>query len=128
MPEHDDEQSDETDLKSEDDFDRVMKDLEERVFDFAEDHELPVGALSPLLVELAIKTRMTDYMLSVEKPSGSGLKLELDRMHRDFGDALRYSKRDADNFVAEVKEGVQRAARQIADAREDDEPEINPKP
>ena len=36
---------------------------------------------------------MADYMVSVERPSGSGLKLELDRMRRDAEELIRGAKK-----------------------------------
>ena len=53
---------------------------------------------------------MTDYAISVEKPSTSGLKLELDRMHRDVDDLVRQCKLGADEFIARVKDELRAAA------------------
>ena len=86
--------------------------------DFAEDRDLAVGALSPILIDIAVMWRMTDYAVSVEKPSGSGLKLEIDRMRRDIEDHLRSCKRHADEFIAHSKDLLREA--------EDDDDEGRP--
>src|SRR5437764_13087913 len=84
-------------------YDELRESLGTVVSDFCEKHELSQGALSLLLIELGITARMADYVLSVEKPSGSGLKLELDRFNREVNDLVRSSRKIADDFVASAK-------------------------
>jgi hypothetical protein len=64
-------------------------------------------------MDLAVTTRMTDYALSVEKPSASGLKLELDRMLREAGDYIRDCKRHAEDFMAHTKDAIAQAQAEI---------------
>jgi len=47
--------------------------------------------------------------LSVAKPSGGGLKLDLDRYRRDAEELIREMKRDADQIVAQAKETIEMA-------------------
>jgi hypothetical protein len=105
-----------------DEFDELRNILYAQVSEFAEEHDLPVGALSPLLLDLGVTSRMMDYVLSVEKPSGSGLKLELDRMRRDIDDLVRDCKRNADEFIAHSKEALEEALKE-AQAELDEEAE-----
>ena len=56
----------------ESDLERVMDLLRAEISSFAEEHDVPVGALSPLLLQLALTTRLSDYVISVEKPSAGG--------------------------------------------------------
>jgi hypothetical protein len=103
-PKHEQLDSDDPEFEE---FDRIRDMLHARISEFAEEHDLPVGALSPLLLDLAVTSRMTDYVLSVEKPSGSGLKLDLDRMRREVDHFVRDCKRHADEFVDHSKDVLQ---------------------
>ena len=80
-----------------DDFDELRNMLYAQVSEFAEEHDLPVGALSPLL-------------------------LDLDRMRRDIDDLVRDCKRNADEFIEHSKEALQEAQAELdAEAELDDE-------
>jgi hypothetical protein len=94
-------------------YERLRDLLQARISEFADEHDVPVGALSPLLMDLAVTTRMTDYALSVEKSSASGLKLELDRMLREAGDYIRDCKRHAEDFMAHTKDAIAQAQAEI---------------
>ncbi len=107
------EQSDLDESDADDEYDRMRDMLDAHISEFAEEHDLPVGALSPLLLDLAVLTRMADYAMSVEKPSGSGLKLDLDRMHREVDHFVRDCKRHADEFVANSKDALQAAKAEL---------------
>jgi hypothetical protein len=93
------------------DFDRLSEMLFRRVVEFAEEEEVADRLLSPLLLRLALTTRMIDYTAATAKPSGGGLKLDLDRFRRDIEDLIRESKKDADRFVAEARESMAAAER-----------------
>ena len=109
-PKHEQLDSDDPEFEE---FDRIRDMLHARISEFAEEHDLPVGALSPLLLDLAVTSRMTDYVLSVEKPSGSGLKLDLDRMRREVDDFVRDCKRHADEFVDHSKDVLHEAQAEL---------------
>jgi hypothetical protein len=105
--------TDDADFEGDDDFDRMRDMLYARISEFAEEHDLPVGALSPLLLDLGVTSRMMDYVLSVEKPSASGLKLDLDRMRRDVDDLVRSCKRNAEEFIDHSKDALQEAQAEL---------------
>ena len=92
------------------DFDRLTDMLFRRVADFADEEEVPDGMLSPLLFRVAVTMRMMDYVATTAKPSGGGLKLDLDRFRRDVEDVIRAAKKDADRFIAHAKESIAAAA------------------
>lgn len=74
------------------------------VSDYMDEEELDPGVVSDLLFEIALKMRMVGYGMEVEKPSTSGLKLDLDRCRRELDDLFRAHKKHADEFIASVKE------------------------
>jgi U3 small nucleolar ribonucleoprotein component len=67
--------------------------------EFAEQRNLDEGFLAAMLLEVSLSLSSLDYVVSVEKPSESGLKLHLDRYLREFGNLVRLSKKDAKNTV-----------------------------
>ena len=81
-------------------FDALVTALERAIEDFMDEHGASPGVLSPLLLRMTLTLRMSDYATSVEKPSGAGLKLELDRFRREVDEVVRDSKKAADEFVA----------------------------
>src|ERR1700722_14854810 len=87
-----------------DDFDRLTEILNERVLEFADEEEVDDEMLWPLLLRLALTPRMGASAANAAKPSGSGLKLDLDRFRRDIEDLIRAAKKDADLFIAKAKE------------------------
>lgn len=50
---------------------------------------MPDAVLSDLLFRPSLTMRMTGYVVSVAKPSGAGLKLDLDRFRRDVEERRR---------------------------------------
>jgi hypothetical protein len=60
--------------------------------------------MAELLVSLALTLRSMEYVMSVAKPSGAGLKLELERFGRHVEDVFRDRKKDAEEMVAAIKE------------------------
>jgi hypothetical protein len=109
-PKHEQLDSDDPEFEE---FDRIRDMLHARISEFAEEHDLPVGALSPLLLDLAVTSRMMDYVLSVEKPSGGGLKRDLDRMQREVDHFVRDCKRHADEFVDHSKDVLHEAQAEL---------------
>lgn len=104
MPEDTDDVFDEHEDEAIADFDRLTDLLFQRVSDFAEDEEVADELLSPLLFRLALTMRMVSYAQTAGKPSGSGLKLDLDRFGREIEGLIRATKKDADGFIARAKE------------------------
>jgi hypothetical protein len=128
MAKREDEQDDIDESALAADFDRMRDLLHERISEFAEEHDLPVGALSPLLLDLAVTSRMMDYVLSTAKPSAAGLKLDLDRMRRDVEDFVRDCKRNADEFIGHAKELVEEMQDELETGPESEEAETPRKP
>jgi hypothetical protein len=111
-----DEQPDTDEGDEDGEFERLRDMLHAHISEFAEEHDLPDGELSPLLLDLAVTSRMTDYVMSVAKPSGSGLKLDLDRLGREIEDFVRDCKRHSDEFVAHSKDVLAEAAKDEMEA------------
>ena len=88
------------------DFNRLTDILFERVAEFAEDEDVGDEIIPLLLLRLALTMRMMNYVESVAKPSGGGLKLDLDRFHRDIEDLVRELKKNADRFVTESRQAI----------------------
>jgi hypothetical protein len=92
-----------------DDFDRLSEILVRRIGEFAEEEDVADEILAPLLLRLALTMRMVAYAATAAKPSGGGLKLDLDRFRRDIEDLIRETKKEADRFVAQAKESMAQA-------------------
>jgi hypothetical protein len=92
-----------------DDYQKMHQALHQHISDFAEKNDLPDGAVSLLLLDIGVTLRMIDYATSVEKPSGSGLKLELDRLRREVDEIVRNAKKGADEFVSHAKDAIREA-------------------
>jgi hypothetical protein len=89
-----------------DDFDRLTDILFQRVNEFAEEEDVADELLPLLLLRLTLTMRMAAYAATVAKPSGAGLKLDLDRFRRDIEDLIRETKKDADRFIAQARESM----------------------
>jgi hypothetical protein len=111
MPDDDDDLfgEDESENEAADDFDRLTDRLFQRVAEFAEDEDVPDEILAMLLLRLSLTTRMMTYVMSVAKPSGSGLKLDLDRYRRDAEELIREMKKEADQIVTQAKMTIETA-------------------
>ena len=114
---------DEPDREAMDEFERKRELLHARISEFADEHDVPDGMLSALLLDLAVTARMMDYTLSVEKPSASGLKLELDRMQREIADFVRDCKRHADEYIEHSKDAIAQARAELEAEEENGEAE-----
>jgi len=86
-----------------DEFDRHSQALHELIQDYFDAEHIPDAAGATLLLSVALNMRMVGYALEVEKPSGSGLKLDLDRFRRDIDDAVRHAKKGADEYIEKIK-------------------------
>jgi hypothetical protein len=103
------------------DFDRLSDLLFLRISEFAEEEDVADEVLPLLLLRLSLTMRMMNYVVSVEKPSGFGLKLDLDRYRRDSEELIREMKKDADQFIAQAKETIAAAEQEEAAEHEKDE-------
>jgi hypothetical protein len=106
MPDDRDNLFDEDGDEALDDFDRLTEMFSQRVIEFAEEQEVTDEVLSPLLFRLSLTSRMVAYAATAAKPSGAGLKLDLDRFRRDIENLIRETKKDADRFIAQAKESI----------------------
>jgi hypothetical protein len=106
MPDDDDDLFGEDENEAAEDFERLTDVLFQRVAEFAEDEDVSDEALSQMLLRLSLTVRMMTYVMSVAKPSGGGLKLDLDRYRRDAEELVREMKKDADQIVAQAKETI----------------------
>jgi hypothetical protein len=100
---------DSSDAELVEDLDQVTDALLKHVEEFAEEHDLPDGVVGVLLLEIAVTLQSVGYVGSVEKPSASGLRRELDRTERKVGELIRSMKKSAEVLVAEAKEVMERA-------------------
>jgi hypothetical protein len=96
-------------------FERHGRALHELVQDYLDDHDIPDAAGALLLLGAAITMRMIGYATEVEKPSGSGLKLDLDRFGREMDEAVRQAKRGAEEFIEASKAELAAARRELED-------------
>ena len=101
-----------------DEFERHSGAIYQLVQDYIDEHDLLEEMMSVVLLNLSVRLRMVGYALDTEKPSASGLKLDLDRFRREMDDGVRAAKKDADRFIAEVK-----TARAEAETEADEEPD-----
>ena len=77
------------------------------VLDYVEENEVPEETAIFTLVQLAVSMHMATYMGSVEKPSVTGLKMELDRFGKEIDDMLREAKNGAAEFVEDYKSAME---------------------
>jgi uncharacterized radical SAM superfamily Fe-S cluster-containing enzyme len=85
-----------------------------RLESFMDEQDIGDLYLADLLLDAAIHLRMSAYAAEVEKPSVAGLKLDLDRMRLDVEQMIRGAKKDAEGFIAEVKEARAAEAEEAA--------------
>jgi hypothetical protein len=104
MPDDKDDLFGEGEDEAVDDFNRLTDILFQYIEEFAEAEDVADEMLALLLLRLALTMRMTAYAATAAKPSGGGLKLDLDRFRRDIEDLIRATKKDADRFIAQAKE------------------------
>jgi len=101
-----------------DELSRHTSAIHQLVQDYIDEHDLLEEMMSVVLLNLSVRLRMIGYALETEKPSASGLKLDLDRFQREIDGCVRAAKKDADRFIADAK-----AARAKAENEADEEPD-----
>jgi hypothetical protein len=94
--------------------------LHQLIQGYMDEHDLSEEITSLMLLEVSVRMHMVGYALETEKPSASGLKLDLDRFRREMDDLIRDAKKNADHFIAEAK-AVRAAAETESEGRPDDE-------
>jgi hypothetical protein len=72
--------------------------------DFAEERNMDGRLLAGFLIEAALSVQASSYMVSVEKPSEAGMKLDLDRFRRVIDDIFRNAKKSAAPTLAALRE------------------------
>jgi hypothetical protein len=88
-------------------YERLRDMLDNRVSDFADEHAVSFDTLALLLIDCGVSNALTRYLLSVDQPSASGLKLELERLRRKIENFISLHKGDADDFIRESKEWIE---------------------
>lgn len=94
--------------------------LHQLIQGYMDEHDLSDEITSLMLLEVSIRMHMVGYALETEKPSASGLKLDLDRFRREMDNLIRDAKKNADHFIAEAKT-VRAAAENESEDGLDDE-------
>jgi hypothetical protein len=95
-------------------YERRRDELHEHISAFMDEKELDEGLATQILLDLTINMRMVAYAMSVEHPSVTGLKLDLDRFRGEIDTFIREAKKSADDYIRSVKD-----ARAAAEAEDD---------
>jgi hypothetical protein len=103
-----------------DEVDRHGMALHQLIQDYMDEHDLSDQMTSLMLLDISVRMRMVGYALETEKPSASGLKLDLDRFRREIDDYMRAAKKNADRFITEAKAELAAAENEI-ESEPDDE-------
>jgi hypothetical protein len=90
--------------EADEEFAELQRALFVRLESFMDEQDIGDLYLADLLVDAVIRLRMGAYAAETEKPSVAGLKLDLERLRLDVEQAIRFAKKDAEDFIAEVKE------------------------
>lgn len=98
--------------QSDAEFERLQQELFARIEAFMDDEDVGEAYMVDLLVDVAIRLRMTAYGMEVEKPSVGGLKLDLDRLRQDVDEIVRDAKKGAEEYIALVKDVRAQQARE----------------
>jgi signal transduction histidine kinase len=105
-------------------WERHHQEIHQLVEAYQEEHDLDDVAVSMMLVTIGLNMRMTAYALNVDKPSSTGLRLDLDRFKRDIDELLRNARKHAEDFVETAKVLIEAAA-DDADDEDDEDDEDN---
>ena len=98
--------ADPADEDGESELDQLQAELSDVLYEFADRNELAAADLAYLLLHEAISHRALAYVLETEKPSEGGVKLDLDRFGRDFGEILRETKKEAREMLRTLVENL----------------------
>jgi hypothetical protein len=94
--------------------------LHQLIQGYMDEHDLSDEMTSLMLLDISVRMRMVGYALETEKPSASGLKLDLDRFRRDIDDCVHAAKKNADQFIAEAKTLRAEAENEIEEELDDE--------
>jgi hypothetical protein len=103
-----------------DELDRHGMALHQLIQDYMDEHDLSDELTSLMLLNMSVRMRMVGYAIETEKPSGSGLRLDLDRFRREVDDCIRAAKKEADHFIAEAKAAWAAAENEAEEAPDDE--------
>ena len=106
-----------------DEFAQLQRALFDDIETFMDEEDVDDGTMADLLVDAAIRLRMSAYGVDTDKPSVAGLKMELDRMRTEIEQALREAKKDAEEYIANIK--AIRAEEEAEETEENAEPKVN---
>jgi hypothetical protein len=94
--------------------------LYQLIQNYIDEHDLSDDTTSLILLEISVRMQMVGYALETERPSASGLKMDLDRFRREMDNLIRDAKKNADDFIAEAKT-ARAAAENETEGKLDDE-------
>jgi hypothetical protein len=77
--------------------------LYDRVAEFMDANDLDDAYAVELLLDIALRLRLSAYGLGVDKPSVMGLKLDLDRWKTDIDSMIRDAKKGAEDYIDHFK-------------------------
>jgi hypothetical protein len=95
--------------------------LHELIQDYLDEHDLSDSLGSLILFSITMRMRMIGYAMETEKPSASGLKMDLDRFKRDIDEGLRTAKKSAEEFIEEAL--VLRSEMEAEEEHDDSKPD-----
>jgi hypothetical protein len=109
--------------EADDELDQHGLALHQLIQDYMDEHDVSdeLGAL--LLLNISVRMRMVGYALETEQPSASGLRMDLDRFHREIGDCIRAAKKGAEEFIEEAMVLREAAEEEIEDELDEMESE-----
>jgi ABC-type amino acid transport substrate-binding protein len=117
MPKRDDLFEDDPDLAAfAEEFDKHREAFAEFITGYIDDTQIDDVVVVSLLIDATLRARMMAYAAAVEKPSVAGLKLDLDRLRAEIDEAIRYAKKNGEEFI-------QIAKRMRAETEAEDQPD-----
>ena len=103
----DDHQTPSDDFEFDDEQEAHVEEIRNIVLDYVEDNDVPEATAIVALIELAVSMNMGAYVGSVEKPSVSGLKMEIERFGKEIDAILRDAKKNAEGFIEDYKSAIE---------------------
>ncbi len=103
-------------------FDRHREALFQLISDYMDEEQIAALSVIEMLISTVVGLRMTVYGVSVESPSVTGLKRDLERLGREIDDCIRHAKKEAEQFVTHIKQARAEADEEEADTDAEREP------